>query len=142
MSTKDGNPKDSIGDKKIPLWLCSPVAKANWALAQFAGMVKYGAWNWRVAGARTSVYLSAMQRHIDAYASGEQTDPVDGTHHLGNVMACCAILIEAEALKNVIDDRAPQLEFRGIYAQIEEQMKVLREQYKELKPKHFSELNK
>lgn len=142
MRTKESNPKDAVGDKKVPLWLCSPLAKANWALAQFAGLIKYGAWNWRVAGVRTSVYLSAMQRHIDAYASGEQFDPVDGTHHLGNVMACAAILMEGEAAGNIVDDRAPRLEFREAYAKIEAQMVVLREQYKDLSPKHYTELDK
>lgn len=142
MSTKNGNPKDIIGGKKIPLWLCSPIAKANWALAQFAGLLKYGAWNWRVEGVRTSVYMSALERHLDAYASGEQLDPVDGTHHLGNIMACAAILMEAEAIGNIVDDRAPRLEFREAYAKIEAQMAVLREQYKDLSPKHYTELDK
>ena len=45
MSTKESNPKDAIGDKKVPLWLLSPIAKAQWALGQFAGLIKYGAWN-------------------------------------------------------------------------------------------------
>jgi hypothetical protein len=45
MIEKPSNPKDAVAVAKIPLWLLSPFAKAHWALAQFAGMCKYGAWN-------------------------------------------------------------------------------------------------
>lgn len=133
---KDTNPKDSIADKKIPLWLLSPIAKAAWALAQYAGMLKYGAWNWRVSGVRSSVYLSAAQRHLDAYLSGEQIDPVDGTDHRANIMACMAILIDAEAAGKLTDDRPPSVDLRPQYAQCESLIKGLQEQYSDKRPKH------
>src|ERR1700674_131625 len=104
---KDTNPKDAVASNRIPLWLLSPIAKAHWALAQFAGMLKYGAWNWRSTGVRSSAYTSALSRHIDAYISGEEFDPVDGTKHLGNIMACAAILLDAEAAGKLTDDRPP-----------------------------------
>lgn len=135
---KDTNPKDAIGDTKVPLWLLSAVAKAHWALAQFAGLLKYGAWNWRVAGVRTSVYLSAMQRHIDAYTSGEDLDPIDGTKHLGNIMACAAILLDAEAAGKLTDDRPPVLGVRKAYAEVEAQMRALRAQYADKLPRHYT----
>lgn len=133
---KPSNPKDAISDKKIPLWLCSPIAKAQWAVAQYAGMLKYGAWNWRVAGVRSSVYLSAMQRHMDAYLSGEELDPVDGTHHLANIMACAAILLDAKAASKLTDDRPPSVEIRGGYDALMATMEKLREKYKHLRPTH------
>lgn len=132
------NPKDELGDKKVPLWLCSPIAKAHWALAQFCGRIKYGAWNWRIAGVRSSIYLSAAQRHLDAYMSGERLDPVDGTHHLGNLMACAAILLDAEAAGKLIDDRPPSVGVRPAYAEVEATMARLREQYKEHAPRHYT----
>lgn len=138
MSVKATNPKDAIGDTKVPLWLLSPIAKAQWALAQFAGLVKYGAWNWRMAGVRSSVYVSAMQRHIDAYSSGEEFDPVDGTHHLGNIMACCAIILDAKAAGMLTDDRAPSVDMRPIYDEVQKQMAVLKEKYKDLNPRHYT----
>ncbi|UIF90883.1 dATP/dGTP diphosphohydrolase domain-containing protein [Cupriavidus sp. UYPR2.512] len=131
-ATKDTNPKDAIGDKKVPLWLLSPIAKAHWALAQFAGMCKYQAWNWRAAGVRNSVYLSAMQRHLDAYMSGEETDPVDGTHHLGNIMACAAILLDAKAAGKLTDDRPPIVGVRDTYEFVQATMADLREKYKHI----------
>lgn len=136
---KTGNPKEVIGDTKVPLWLLSSVAKVHWALAQFAGMIKYGAWNWRIAGVRNSTYISAMERHIEGWKNGERFDPVDGTHHLGNLMACSAILIEAEAEGLLNDDRPPSLKgYRPAVAEAEEIMKKLKEQYKDRKPRHWT----
>jgi hypothetical protein len=137
-TSKDTNPKDLIGDKKLPLWLLSPIAKAHWALAQFCGMIKYGAWNWRAAGVRKSVYLSAIQRHFDGYLSGETYDPADGTHHLGNIMACCAILLDAEAAGKITDDRPPSVDMRPTYAECETLMATLREKYADKLPRHFT----
>ena len=138
MTTKDTNPKDAIADSKVPLWLLSPIAKVKWAMAQFAGMVKYGAWNWRSAGVRASVYISAMERHMEAFKSGEEFDPVDGTDHLGNIMACCAILIDARAANNLTDDRPPRVDHRPAVAEAETLMVVLREKYADRNPRHYT----
>lgn len=137
-TTKDGNPKDAVGGTKVPLAFLSPIAKAHWALAQHCGRVKYGAWNWREAGVRASVYISAIQRHADGYLSGEQHDPADGTHHLCNIMACCAILLEAEAIGNLVDDRPPRVDMRPTYEFVEKQMAVLTEKYKDRQPRHWT----
>lgn len=135
---KASNPKDAIGDAKVPLWLCSPIAKIHWALAQFAGMTKYGAWNWRAAGVRTSVYLSAIERHLDAYKSGEDLDPTDETRHLGNIMACCAILMDAAAADKLTDDRPPVVSHRAAIAEGEGTMKSLKVKYADRNPKHYT----
>lgn len=136
--TKDGNPKDAIGGTKVPLGLCSPIAKAKWAVAQFVGLTKYGAWNWRITGVRSSIYTDAMQRHIDAYCSGEEVDPVDKTPHLGHIMACAAILIDAKAAGKLTDDRPPSVCIREVYAETEAQMKLARENYKDMNPRHMT----
>lgn len=135
-ATKDTNPKDALGDKKVPLWLCSPIAKAHWAVAQFVGMVKYGAWNWRSTGVRSSIYLSAMQRHLDAYMSGEECDPIDKTSHLGHIMACAAILIDAKVVGKLTDDRPPSVSLRDVYADVEALMVRARENYGSMAPQH------
>lgn len=136
--SKDTNPKDQQAASKIPLSLCSPIAEAKWALAQFAGLTKYGAWNWRIAGVRSSVYLSAAKRHLAAYLSGEEVDPTDGTDHRGNVMACMAILIDAEAAGKLIDDRPPSVCLRPTYAQCEALMAQLCAQYADKNPRHYT----
>jgi hypothetical protein len=135
---KQSNPKDALSDTRIPLWLLSTVAKIHWALGQFAGLLKYGAWNWRIAGIRTSVYLSAIERHVEGYKSGETYDPVDGTHHLGNIMACCAIILDAEAAGKLTDDRPPSVDHRETIAFGEALMRDLREKYKDRTPRHFT----
>lgn len=135
MITKHSNPKDSVAVRKMPLWLCSPIAKAHWCVAQLAGLIKYGAWNWRIAGVRTSVYISAMHRHLDAYSSGETYDPTDRTRHLGNIMACCAILMEAEAAGKLIDDRGPMVvPMRDTYDELAGTVDHLMEQYADYLP--------
>ena len=138
-NTKSPNPKDAIAGAKVPLHLLSPIASAHWALAQFAGALKYGFYNWRGTTVKSMVYASAAKRHIDAYISGEEFDPVDGTHHLGNVMACCAIVLDAEEAGTLDDDRPPVVGIRRVYAWVETQMAVLREKYKDLKPTHYTE---
>ena len=139
ITSKDTNPKDAIAGSKVPLWLCSPIAKAYWSSAQFAGQVKYGAWNWRAVGVRTSVYLSALERHLDAYKSGEEFDPVDGTHHLGNIMACAAILLDAVAAGKLQDDRPPMVSLRGAYNGVERCMEGIKDKYKDqIPPRHWT----
>lgn len=137
---KPTNPKDSIADSKLPLWLLSPIAKAHWALAQAVGMVKYGAWNWRVAGVRTSVYASGIQRHFDRFMSGEDYDPVDGQHHLGAIMAGCGIILDAQAAGTLTDDRPPSVSVAATYADIESRFKAAQERAKEkgLNPVHYT----
>lgn len=136
--SKESNPKAAVGDTKVPLWLLSSVAKIHWAMGQFAGMVKYGAWNWRAAGVRTSTYLSAMERHVEAFKSGETYDPTDGTHHLGNIMACCAILLDAEAANKLTDDRPPKVDHRPTIKYAEDLMVVLKAKYADKDPRHYT----
>lgn len=138
MSTKNTNPKDAIGARKVALSLLSPVAKAAWSAAQYLGAVKYGAFNWRVAGVRMTVYLDAIDRHRDAILSGEWYDPVDGTIHLGNIMACCAIILDAKAAGKLVDDRPPSVDHRPAYAETEAIMARNREQYAHLDPRHYT----
>lgn len=135
---KEGNPKDMIANNKLPLHLLPPVAKAEWAMAHLAGALKYGAWNWRATGVRASVYLSALQRHLDKFLSGESHDLTDGTHHLGNIMACCAILLDAGAAGKLTDDRAPALDLTDTLAECELLAACLRDKYEDRNPKHYT----
>lgn len=128
------NPKEAIGATKLPLHLCSPVAMAHWSLAQYAGLIKYGAWNWREAGVRASTYIAAMLRHIEAYSSGEEHDPVDGTYHLGNIMACASILMEARVMGKLTDDRAIPINFRPEWEEAQNLMSRLVQQYADYLP--------
>lgn len=132
------NPKDAAGRAKVPLWLLSPIAKAAWAGAAFIGKVKYGAWNYRGTKVYASVYISAAMRHLDAYLSGETYDPEDGTHHLGNVMACCAILLDCAASGNLIDDRPPSVSLRPGYGEMQALIQPTEAKYADRTVKHWT----
>lgn len=139
MAVKDTNPKDAVAQTKVPLMLLSGVAKVAWCVAQFCGAAKYGAWNWRGTEVVLSVYLSAMERHIEGLKAGEWHDPEDGTTHLGNIMACAAIILDAKACGKLIDDRPPaNAEYRQALAEAVEQMKVIKEKYAHMKPHHYT----
>lgn len=140
MRDKPGNPKDIIAVNKLPTWLVSPIVKAYDAIAHFLGNVKYGAWNWRGAGARVSVYKSALDRHMDAFMEGEWYDPTDGTPHLANAKACLNIIIDSFHSGTLIDDRPPSnhKELARLRAEFEAMMPRIREQYKDKAPYHFT----
>ena len=105
--SKPTNPKDAIGAKKLPMHLIPPVALAHMAVAMAEGALKYGKYNWAVAGVRSTIYLDAIERHLKKYASGQDADPTTRVHHLGSIMACCAIILDAESRGMLRDDRAP-----------------------------------
>jgi len=132
------NPKSVEAKGRVPLALLSPVAKAAWAMAQFLGKTKYGAWNWRATEVLASEYVSAAQRHLDAWMSGETFDPADGTHHLGNTMACCAILLDAAAAGKLIDDRPPRVDHRPMYAECEAMVAPIEAKYKDREVVHYT----
>jgi len=135
---KDTNPKDALAADKVPLSLLSPIAEAHMSLALYAGYCKYGAWNWRLSGVRASVYLGAARRHLAAWMSGEAVDPTDGTDHRANVMACMAILLDAEAAGKLVDDRPPSVAVRETYARCEATMAALRAKYADRAPRHYT----
>lgn len=140
VPVKSTNPKDAIAANKLPLHLVSPIVKAYQAIAHFLGSVKYGAWNYRAAGARASVYKSALDGHINAWWEGEEYDPTDGTPHLANALACLGILIDAKHSGGLVDDRPPSMgnELARVRAEFEAMMPVIRERYADRKPHHFS----
>ena len=69
------------------------------------GMRKYGKMNYREKKVSSSIYYDATLRHLMSWYDGEQFAPDSGVHHLGHAMACMAILLDAEALGQLNDDR-------------------------------------
>lgn len=105
--TQGVNPKDLIGSMKVDLDLIPGPAEVQCALALTDGAVKYGPYNWREQGkpVQARVYTSAARRHLKKWFDGEDVDPESGASHLGHVMACCAILIDAQACGQLADNR-------------------------------------
>lgn len=104
----DDNPKTAVGISKVPLHLVPPVATHYTALAFADGAKKYGPYNWREKRVSTSVYIAAAKRHLDAFWDGEDVSADAGVHHLGHVMACCAILLDGMSIGMLNDDRPPK----------------------------------
>jgi len=101
----DGNPKTSVGMTKPPLRAIPPVAILHLGKAMDNGERKYARFNWRDNAVTTSVYYDAMLRHLLAFWDGEDQAEDSGCHHLGHVMACCAILLDAAENGTLNDDR-------------------------------------
>lgn len=115
--TDDANPKDALGMKKVNLFLVPPVLSLHTARAFEDGARKYGPYNWREKKVRASIYLSAIDRHVKAWQDGESTSADAGVHHLGHAAACIAILLDAEATGNLIDDRPKPGNFGALVAE-------------------------
>jgi hypothetical protein len=105
VSYPDDNPKTAVGATKVPLHLVPPVASHYLALAFKDGASKYGPYNWREHRVSASVYYGAIRRHADAWWDGEDVSRDALVHHLGHVMACCAILLDAMSVGKLNDDR-------------------------------------
>ena len=104
---KATNPKDAIGSTKLPLDLVPDTLLLYAALAFLEGALKYGRYNWRIAGVRMSIYLAAMERHKMKLAAGEWEDPVTKVPHVSSIIACAGIIADAHTCGKLVDDRPP-----------------------------------
>lgn len=105
--TKDTNPKDSIGSRKAGISTIPGQVMAELGLSMLEGACKYGRYNYRVSGVRSSVYYDAAFRHLAAWWEGEDIDPDSGLSHLVKAMACLAVLRDAQIQGMLNDDRPP-----------------------------------
>jgi hypothetical protein len=103
----DDNPKTVQGLKKPSMSCVPPISLLHLSRAMMDGEKKYGRMNWRKHTVSSSVYYDAAMRHLLAWFDGETCASDSGVHHLGHVMACCAILLDGESLAVLNDDRNP-----------------------------------
>lgn len=102
------NPKQAYGDLKVPLALVPSTAIILMGEAFKEGARKYGPFNWREKAVEGMTYAHANLRHLYSWIDGEEIDPESGKPHLALAMACLAILCDAVALGNLIDNRPPK----------------------------------
>jgi hypothetical protein len=112
------NPKDGIGNTKLPLHLWPFSATAQGSLALLDGMLKYGRLNWRGTEVRASVYVGALLRHVGDWLEGVNVDAKSGLHPLAHGLACLAIIVDAEAASTLVDDR----NYPGGYVELAESL--------------------
>lgn len=103
--TKQSNPKDSLGIRKVPLHAVPTKPLFELGLAMMEGGRKYGSHNYRSIGVRMSTYYDAAQRHLTAWWEGEDIDPDSGIHHIIKAMASLLVVRDSMHMGNCMDDR-------------------------------------
>lgn len=98
------NPKKLYGDKKPALHLLPLAGMIEQSHAHLDGNLKYKFENWNDIPVESLTYIGAALRHLELYKYGERRTRDTNVHNLGGVMACCAILIDAELNGNLIDN--------------------------------------
>ena len=98
------NPKHAAGRAKVSLRHIPPSVLAAEGRVADGGAAKYGPFNWR-GGVTASVYYDAALRHLLAWYTGEDIDPESGETPLAHVRCCMAILMDAQTMGVLEDDR-------------------------------------
>lgn len=135
---KPSNPKDAIGSGKLPLHLWPATATAMGCIGFLNGMLKYGRANFRAIGIRSSIYVDAAKRHIDAWFEGEECDPDDGVPHLAAALACLGIIVDAQAAGKLNDDRQVRGGYRALVASLTPHVARLKALHATKDPKHYT----
>lgn len=104
---KASDPKESVGIRKVPMSVVPAPVLAEAAVGLLEGARKYGRHNWRVTGARASVYYDAALRHLMQWWEGEDIDPDSGLSHVTKAICSLIVLRDAMMTGNFTDDRPP-----------------------------------
>jgi len=108
-NSKDTNPKDAVGTKKVPISVVPLPVIGEVGCAMLEGARKYGRHNYREAGVRASVYIDAViMRHLAPFWEGEDIDPDSGIHHIVKAIAGLMVLRDSMIQGNWVDDRPPK----------------------------------
>jgi hypothetical protein len=113
------NPKTLTGAKRVDLSLLPPAGVIHGAHAMMDGAEKYGPYNWREKKVPARTYIAAAGRHLADWLDGEEAAADSGVHHLGHVIGCCAIVLDAMETGNLIDDRPTSGAASQILARLE-----------------------
>jgi hypothetical protein len=138
MDSKDTNPKDAIGSKKLPLHLIPGSLKVYAAKAFLEGALKYGKYNWRIAGVRTSIYLDAIERHLEKFKNGQWADPDTEVEHLASIIACCGIILDARLVGKLNDDRPPMAPVDNLIDQAAQTVEHLQKLFADKMPHQYT----
>jgi hypothetical protein len=135
--TKDTNPKDIVGTKKVPISTLPWRVLWRVGLAMLEGALKYGRHNYRAAGVRASVYFDAVvSRHLGSWWEGEDDDPDSGLNHIDKAIAGLMVLRDSMLRGNWVDDRPPSS--REDMDKLNAHAAMLIEKYKDRKVTHYT----
>lgn len=113
------NPKTLMGARRVDISLLPAAGIIHGSHAMMDGAAKYNPYNWREKKVPARTYISAAMRHLLDYLDGEETATDSGVHHLGHVIGCCAIVLDAMETGNLIDDRPTKGTAAAILARLE-----------------------
>lgn len=136
--SKGSNPKDAIGSRKTPMGLMPDTAVVAGNMAFLEGAMKYGRYNWRAVGVRASIYVEALRRHLSAWWNGEDIDEDSGLSHLWKAMACLAVLIDAEAVGKLNDDRPPRAPVQEMLDDLRPHVEDIKDRYADRTPHQYT----
>lgn len=138
--TKASNPKEAFGDAKMPLDLLPDTAVVQFNLAFLEGALKYGQYNWRIAGVSARTYVRAARRHLSKWWNGQDVDPVTHVSELASVGACIAILIDAAACGKLTDNRPPRADMERVLADAAKVSAHLKQLFRDHHPPQYTQL--
>jgi len=136
--SKATNPKDSIGSTKLTPSLVPSTMVAFASLGMLEGACKYGRYNYRIAGVRASIYHDALWRHIAAWWNGEDFDPESGIPHLASALSCIAIILDADVLGMLTDDRPPTAPTGDLIRRLNQEVPRIKELFAEYDPQQYT----
>lgn len=138
--TKASNPKETFGDAKMPLDLMPDTAAVQINLAFLEGAIKYGQYNWRIAGVKVSTYIRAARRHLSKFWNGQDVDPVTLVNELASVGACVCIMLDAMVCGKLTDDRPPRADMERALADAAKVAAHLKQLFRDHHPPQYTQL--
>lgn len=144
---KSSNPKDAVGVLKAGMEYVPVPVLYGLGLAMLEGALKYGKFNYRAVGVKSSVYYAAAKRHIEEWYEGVDYDPDlekigVQVSHLDKAIACLVIIRDAMIRGKLTDDRPPATP-KGWMQEHHKQAKTMIEHYRKegVNPTHYTEIS-
>ena len=135
-TTKETNPKDAVGVTKAPLSVLPMQVVYEAALGMYEGALKYGAFNYRLAGVRASVYYDAAERHLNQWWEGEDIDPDSGLNHITKAITTLMVMRDAMLNDKFTDDRPPKILNQDWMRNYNDKVKQLQAKYPDPVPRY------
>lgn len=135
-TTKETNPKDAVGVTKAPLSVLPMQVVYEAALGMYEGALKYGAFNYRLAGVRASVYYDAVERHLNQWWEGEDIDPDSGLNHITKAITTLMVMRDAMLNDKFTDDRPPKILNQDWMRNYNDKVKQLQAKYPDPVPRY------
>lgn len=103
--TKAIDPKEVAGNKKLSFHEMPILTLASIAKPFADGAKKYGLKNFYDFESYTSVYLSALKRHLMLFEVGQDNTSDSNVHHVDSMIAGLMVMREKMLVGKLVDDR-------------------------------------